>query len=175
MRFIIVLFFLLNLAGCAANKPQVPISEDARLAEAAELVRYSLTSRIIASVRETNSSQMNSFLAGRQIPPELAGPIVAEEIDLIIADEEQRLLDHLVPIYRRYYTPEEIHQLLTFYRTDVARKSQQVSEQIAGESLPYFRAWTAQFSERLLERVYQRLNEKGIDVEAGKGEAGNGN
>jgi hypothetical protein len=164
MRIQTMLLLGLVLSACAAP-PAVPTTEEGRQAEAEQLVRYSLTDRIMASVEKNFVEMFAGYLVSKQVPAGQADALVREEFAAIMADEEQRLLDALVPIYRRYYTAEEIHQLLSFYRTEVARKSIQVSGQIAAEGQQFVRLWNGNFEQALLERVKARSAEAGITIE----------
>ncbi len=165
MRFITTLFLTLMLTACAATPSQVPMSPEEQAAEAEQLVRYSLSERILESLEKNFSDQLTSFLMAKGVPAEMAQQMVAEELHLVIEDEHQRLLDALVPIYQRYYTADEIHQLLSFYQTDVARKSLKVSSQIAAEGQQYVRLWNENFEEVLMERIEKRLSESGISID----------
>ncbi len=164
MRTVIFLLLTVTLTACAATPP-VPVSEAGKLAEAEQLVRSSLTERLVADVQRRTADQLGALLAAKEIPPELAEQMIAAELKAVGDAEQQRLLDALVPIYRRYYTPEEIHQLLSFYQTDVARKSLDVSREIAAEAQQYVRLWNGHFERELLTRINERLSAEGMSIE----------
>ena len=164
MRFIAILLTVFALGACAAT-PAVPTSEEGKLLEAQELVRYSLTDRVLENVEKNLVEQYTSYLASRKVPQVQAETVVNQEVALLLDAEHQRLLDALVPVYQRYYTADEIHQLLSFYRTDVARKSLQVSSQIAAEIQQPVRLWNENVENVILERVQARLKEQGIPLD----------
>jgi hypothetical protein len=163
MRTLTHLLLVLTLCACAATPP-VPATEEGKAFEAEQLVRVSLTDRIIASVEKNLTEQLSSFLMSKKLSAEQAEMMVNEELKVLIDVEHQRLVDAMVPIYRRYYTADEIHQLLSFYRTDVARKSLRVSSQIAAEGQQYVRLWNENFENELMERLNDRLSESGLSL-----------
>ena len=162
MRLLIVLIAPLVLSACCAATPSAPANEADRINQTEQLVRYSLSDRLLANVRERIQDQLQAMLEAKKVAPQEAKRILEEELETVMATEEQRLLDSLVPVYRRYYTAEEISQLLSFYRTEVARKSQKVSSRIAAEIRQYVQLWNENFEETLLERVHARLAEEGL-------------
>ena len=164
MRILITLLLSFIFCSCA-QPPAVPTTEDGKQAEAEELVRYSLTDRIMENVEKNFVEMFTSYLASKQVPEDQAETLVREEFAALMAEEEQRLLDALVPIYRRYYTADEIHQLLSFYRTEVARKSIRVSGQIAAEAQQSVRLWNEHYENVLLKRLEGRVAEIGIELE----------
>lgn len=164
MRTITILLLALTLCACAVT-PSVPTTEEGKAFEAEQLVRLSLTGRIIDSVEKNFTEQLSSFLMSKKLSAEQAEMMVAEELSALIDAEHQRLVDTMVPIYRRYYTADEIHQLLSFYSTDVARKSLKVSSQIAAEAQQYVRLWNEHFESELMERLSARLSELGISLD----------
>ena len=164
MRILITILFGFILISCA-TPPAVPTSEEGKQAEAEELVRSSLTDRIMENVEKNFVEMFTGYMVSKQVPAQQAVALVREEFAALVADEEQRLLDSLVPIYRRYYTADEIHQLLSFYRTDVARKSIRVSGQIAAEAQQSVRLWNEHYENVLLERLEGRVAEMGVEVE----------
>ena len=56
----------------------------------------------------------------------------------------------------KYFTEEELEQMLAFYRTDVGRKSIEVMPQMMQEMA----AWLPRATERLTKRLAARLNER---------------
>jgi len=165
MRFLIILMLAITLSVSVADAAPGPTSEAEQIREAEQLVRLSLTERVMTNVQGNYANQLGSLLVGKDVPAEDAGKLIDEEMQALADSEHQRLLDALVPIYRRYYTADEIHQLLSFYQTDVARKSIRVSGQIAAESQLFIRLWHENFEQQLLERINARLSESGITLE----------
>lgn len=161
MRTLTILLLAIMLYACAVT-PVVPTSEEGRLQEAEQLVRFSLSERLMENVEKSYTGQLGAFLMSKDVPVEQVNQMVADEFNAIKDEEHQRLLDALVPIYRRYYTADEIHQLLSFYRTDVARKSLKVSTQIAAEGQAFLRLWNENFEQQLLERMHVRLRDGGL-------------
>lgn len=165
MRFLIIIMFAITLTVSFAGAESVPTSEAEQIREAEQLVRLSLTERVMTNVQGNYANQLGSLLVAKDVPAEDAAKLIDEEMQVLAENEHQRLLDALVPIYRRYYTADEIHQLLSFYQTDVARKSIRVSGKIAAEGQQFIRLWHDHFEQELLERIYARLSESGITLE----------
>ena len=165
MRFRIILLLVMMLSVSLAGAASVPTSEAEKLHEAEQLVRLSLTDRVMTNVQDNYTNQLGAVLTAQKVPSDYAEKLIDEELQALADSEHQRLLDALVPIYRRYYTADEIHQLLSFYQTEVARKSIRVSGMIAAEGQQFVRLWNENFEMDLLERVKARLRESGITIE----------
>ena len=165
MRFLIILLLAMTLSVNLAGAASVPTTEADKVREAEQLVRLSLTDRIMTNVQDNYTNQLGAVLTAQDVPGEDAARLIEAEMLALADSEHQRLLDALVPIYRRYYTADEIHQLLSFYQTEVARKSIRVSGMIAAEGQQFVRLWNENFEQELLERVKSRLREAGIMIE----------
>ena len=165
MRFLIILLFATMLSVNVFAAAAVPTDEVEQVREAEQLVRLSLTDRIMTNIQDNYINQLGAVLTAQKVPAEDAARLIDEEMQALADQEHQRLLDSLVPIFRRYYTADEIHQLLSFYQTEVARKSIRVSGQIAAEGQQFVRLWNENFEQALLERIKVRLKEAGITIE----------
>jgi hypothetical protein len=165
MRLLIILLLAMTWSTSVAIAETVPTTEAGKVREAELLVRLSLTDRVMTNVQDNYTNQLGAVLTAQEVPAEDAARLIDEEMQALADSEHQRLLDALVPIYRRYYTADEIHQLLSFYQTEVARKSIRVSGMIAAEGQQFVRLWNENFEQELLERVKSRLREAGIMIE----------
>ena len=67
------------------------------------------------------------------------------------------LLELIVPIYEKYYTEEEVEQLITFYKTPLGKKVTESLPMITQESMEAGRMW----GEGIGMKVVQRLREEG--------------
>ena len=165
MRLLIIILIAMSLTVSLAVAESAPTTEADKVREAEQLVRLSLTDRIMTNVQDNYTNQLGAVLTAQDVPVEDAARLIEAEMLALADSEHQRLLDALVPIYRRYYTADEIHQLLSFYQTEVARKSIRVSGMIAAEGQQFVRLWNENFEQELLERVKSRLREAGIMIE----------
>lgn len=165
MHLLITFLIAMTCSVSVAAAEPVPTTEAGKIREAEQLVRLSLTDRIMTNVQDNYTNQLGAVLTAQDVPAEDAAKLIDEEMRALADSEHQRLLDALVPIYRRYYTADEIHQLLSFYQTEVARKSIRVSGMIAAEGQQFVRLWNENFEQELLERIKARLKESGITIE----------
>jgi len=165
MRLLLTLALTFFLTACQTVAPPVPATDGERAAEAEQLIRYSLTERLMQNTQSVYRDQIISMFANNKDAANEVSRIVDEELKKLDEPEHQRLVEGLVPIYRRIFTAEEIHQLLSFYQTEVARKSIRVSGQIAADSQQYVRGWSENFGNVLLEGVDKQLSAAGIKLE----------
>jgi uncharacterized protein len=73
--------------------------------------------------------------------------------------EAGSLIELILPIYAKYYSLEDVEQLIAFYQTPLGQKMLQVQGPIAQESMTA----GAQWGEELGMRVMQQLEEEGYE------------
>ncbi len=150
----------LLLVACTPAAPPVPTSEEAIDHEAEQLIRISLTDRLMVDSKDFYIYKAESLLKEMGKTPDETQAMIQDVLPPLLESEHQRLVDFVVPIYRRYYTAAEIHQLLAFYQTEVAHKSMQVSPQIAGELQVFWQEWGEHFGALLLEQLEAGMSGK---------------
>lgn len=153
MRFYPILFLILLLSACCPKITPVPTGEEAINHEAEQLIRASLTDRLMENTVAYYRNQAALLLTQQGFSQEEAEAKVMAAVQSLIESEHQRLVEALVPIYRRYYTAEEIHQLLSFYQTEVARKSTRISTRIAADGQKFVRLWNENLGEKFIQQV----------------------
>ncbi len=63
------------------------------------------------------------------------------------------LVDEIIPIYKKYYTNEEIKQLITFYQTPLGQKTITVLPQVYQESYDIGRKYGRAAAQRALKKL----------------------
>jgi hypothetical protein len=69
------------------------------------------------------------------------------------------LVDLVVPIYDKYYTRDEIHQLTVFYQSPVGQKTIKVLPQLSAEAINAGQKW----GQMVADRAMRKLKDKGYD------------
>ena len=92
-------------------------------------------------------------------PIKKACPQVPKEVwdEFLRGVTAEGLVDRVVPIYQKYYTEEDVRQLINFYRSSVGRKTVQVQPELLRDSLAAGQQWGAELAGQALVR----LGEKG--------------
>jgi uncharacterized protein len=87
-----------------------------------------------------------------QVPDDFWDTFVKE----VRSDE---LIDLVVPIYDKYYTREEIHDLTMFYRSPVGQKTIKILPKLSAEAIDAGQAW----GQTVADRAMRKLHDKGLD------------
>ena len=96
-------------------------------------------------------SYVNSFKSYYPEVPEDVWNMVFEEF----SDEEYLKL--LIPLYDKYYTQDEIKDIIEFYNSETGQKLLAVQPELLNESLNVGKEW----GERVVTRIYTRLKDEG--------------
>jgi hypothetical protein len=66
------------------------------------------------------------------------------------------LVEAFIPIYAKYYTHNEVMQLIEFYQSPIGRKSVEVTPAIAQESMSVSMEWAMRISEQMIEAMTEK-------------------
>ena len=90
--------------------------------------------------------------------------IVKEEIYAVTTGYRNELLARIVMIYHKYFSHEEIRDLIDFYRTDTGKKTIRIMPDLLRESMEAGRMWADSIMPVLKERLRERLRKEGLDL-----------
>ncbi len=96
--------------------------------------------------------------------PERALEVVEDEINRMMEQEAPTLLNLLVPIYDRQFSAAELQQLITFYETDLGKKTITVMPTIMRESLAAGQDWGRNMAPKLMKRLEERFKQEKIEM-----------
>ena len=71
--------------------------------------------------------------------------------------DEESLITKIIPLYQKYYTDEEIEELIAFYNTPIGKKSISIMPQLMQESMLIGQEW----GKELAQKIYEELQTKG--------------
>ena len=102
---------------------------------------------------------ITSLLPAMLGPLKKACPKVPEEVwdEFFRGVTAEGLVNRMVPVYRKYYTEDDVKQLIRFYQSPVGRKMIQVQPELARDSLATGQQWGTE----LAGQAFTRLAEKG--------------
>ena len=68
---------------------------------------------------------------------------------------EEALLSLMVPIYAKYYTQQDMDDLIAFYDTPLGKKLSTVQPQITLESMSVAQQWAAEIGQKVASKIMQ--------------------
>jgi hypothetical protein len=71
------------------------------------------------------------------------------------------LVTPIIPVYLKYYTENDLDQLIAFYKTPVGQKIISVTPQLMLESMKVGQDWGRQVA----EKVFKEMSEKGYKID----------
>ena len=74
------------------------------------------------------------------------------------------LIDLIVPIYDKYYTREEIHDLMAFYQSPVGQKTVKILPKLSAEAISAGQEWGRAVADRAMRRLKQQGYDKSSSV-----------
>tara|TARA_Y100001933_G_C18869225_1_gene509244 strand:- start:187 stop:732 length:546 start_codon:yes stop_codon:yes gene_type:complete len=81
-----------------------------------------------------------------------------------VVHENSRYLDSkIIPIYDKYYTHEDIKNLIQFFKTQTGKKYASVLSPMAQEFIPIAQEWGRKIGPIAAERVAEKLNDLGYE------------
>jgi uncharacterized protein len=110
----------------------------------------------------TGSGKMGVQVVQSLMPSfQRAHPAVPQQFwdDFAKAVKPEDLVDLVVPIYDKYYSEEDIDQIIAFYNSPVGKKMISTLPMVMQESMAAGQTWGKQ----LADKVAQELKEKGYE------------
>ena len=164
-RFIAASFIALCLIGRgpAAAQPAATPTQDA-LAAARELVQ-------VARAADQLKLILPSIIQALKPAVVQGRPEVERDFDAfapaLLDNMSARLpefADEIVLIYARNFTPGEMREMTTFYRTPVGQKLLEKLPTVTQESMRVGQAWGQRIGEEVQNRMIEELRKRGHDL-----------
>ena len=89
--------------------------------------------------------------------PNVPGEIWA---DILKEINEYDMIKMIIPIYEKYYTSDEINELINFYKTPLGKKTIEVMPGLTQDSMAVGREWGL----KIVEKVNRNLTNKGYNL-----------
>ena len=137
-------------AGSAYGPSQTDRDQATKRVEIRQLIELTGAANVSADALRQIISPLRAGFP--QVPDEFWDTFVNE-----VRSEE--LVDLVVPIYDKYYTREEIHDLTLFYRSPVGQKTIKILPKLSAEAIDAGQEW----GKTVADRAMRKLHDKGYD------------
>jgi hypothetical protein len=91
--------------------------------------------------------------------------IIKVEVSAVINEQildEQAFFSYFLPIYDKYYTHSEIKELISFYESELGRKTVRVMPSLMDECIVAEEKWGQSIAPVAFDRIVKRLEAEGI-------------
>jgi uncharacterized protein len=140
----------------AQASPQTDAQRAAKRADIRKLIELTGAANISADALQKMIEPLKASYP--QVPEEFWNTFVHE----VHSDE---LVDLVIPIYDKYYTHEEIQELMHFYETPVGQKTIKVLPKLSAEAIDAGQEW----GRMVADRAMRKLRQKGYDKTSSAG------
>ncbi len=164
-RLFAMLLVLTISSLCAAQSEELSQEKEAAILE---LMSATGAADLGEQMSLAMAQQMTQALrAARPDIPPRAFDIVNEEVRAAIQVEMTNgSFEKLVtPLYHKYFTFNEIVELLAFYDTAIGKKTIEVMPQLTQESMAIGQSWGAVIGAQIGQQITRRLAEEGIEID----------
>lgn len=158
----------LCLACCL---PVVALAEELTEEKKQDIVKLMEVTGALRVGRQMSSlvtrQMTQSLKVSRPDIPEEMYDILAEEVNSTIGEamtEKGGFIEIITPVYHKYYTHEDIRQLLAFYHSDIGRKVVKVMPALMQESMAAGQLWGERLAPVIQKRVAERFEVMEIDI-----------
>lgn len=112
--------------------------------------------------------QMGTYMANsiidavrKQMPdlPEAKVNAIKQVIGDVLKEQMPSLLEHIAPLYAKYYTADEIRQLIAFYKSPLGVKMLRVNPTLMRESTALGEQWGKDLQPMLQKRLEKALGD----------------
>ena len=154
LRLLPIVFFVSAVCAQTTQSSQVsPSMSSEQSAKRAEIRRL---------IELTGAANVSADALRQIIAPLKAGyPQVPQQFWDTFAKEvrSDELIDLVIPIYDKYYTRDEIHDLTLFYQSPVGQKTIKVLPKLSAEAIDAGQEW----GKMIADRAMRKLKDKGYD------------
>ena len=153
LRLLPVVFFVSAVCAQTTQSPVSPSMNAEQSAKRAEIRRL---------IELTGAANVSADALRQIIAPLKAGyPQVPQQFWDTFEKEvrSDELIDLVIPIYDKYYTRDEIHDLTLFYQSPVGQKTIKVLPKLSAEAIDAGQEW----GKMVADRAMRKLRDKGYD------------
>lgn len=119
-----------------------------------EELREAITPQILALLEKTNKK-----------PSEKTVATVKAELKTLTQNAvyaKGGLVEKLCHIYSRYYNADDIKKLISFYQSDIGKKTTKVMPLLMKESMAFSQGWLNNIAPTVVSQLRTKLKKKGI-------------
>jgi len=135
-------------------------------ADIVKMMELTGTSKISHQMATMISQQMLQAMKAQH--PEV--PAHGFEVVKAVAEEEfenafegpNGLPSRMVPLYAKYFTPEDVRGLIAFYQSPLGQKSLSVIPALMQDAMTLGQQWAAEATPRVQEAIKKRLAAEGV-------------
>ncbi|MHB8425870.1 MAG: DUF2059 domain-containing protein, partial [Gammaproteobacteria bacterium] len=130
-----ILLSTIPLSGFTADSNQVPPRTRADILELINMTGGAQMGLLFG--RALSQQMINNLQASHPDISPKAFTIIKEETRKMLADPHttDQLIEKLVPIYAKYYSDQDVRQMIAFYKTPMGKKIIRNNPEIAQDSL----------------------------------------